>query len=1044
MNYRHLRGLGALIPALFVAICAVAQAAPTQAVPGSPTNYRYFDRLSTATGKIRPPGTDVALNVPANTRCTSQAKTWVVSGNTCSATTGSTANGVTQNVASNNGNSGIGKFTCTVATNSYAYVASGSTCTPPPPASCTSKLLNWTVGGTTCSGTVSTTPNGNSVGVLASSGANTGTGNFTCNSVSDAYTFVASGSSCNVPPPTTCTNQTKSWTQGGNTCSAPTGTSNANEVKTLTSNNGTLGAGSFTCDAPTNTYTFNSGASNCYPAGCTSQTKGWAVGGVNCAGSTSTNGNGTRKAVSSTNGNNGTANWDCNSSNDTYTLVSSGATCAVPTPPTCAAQTLNWTATTSRGTFSCSASAAQTNDGQTAILSSTNAQMGSANFVCNAGTFAVSGSPTCHPTTCTAQTLGWVQGTPNCAGGSGIVNHGVLKNIVSTNGNNGSGNFTCNAATDAYAFSSAGSTCAVPRPATCANTGVSWSQGGNSCTGGTGVVNDGATARIAATGTNTGTADVTCDSVNGFSVTGLTCTVPTPPPPANCTSQSKSWTVGANTCSGSTGVTTGGTNKVVSATSTNTGNATFTCNNATDTYALQGGATCAPPAPSGGSAYKTIMFDGYSACGVKSDDTLNCWGQFNINNKNAVTGVYNPNPSPVLPGTKFFDPMRIRGNGIIYNNGAGISSYGFNDVDYLLPNAAGSGIISTPVSISSDVYSDIFRQCGRLISGQVKCWGLDKSLGFLGSDADTAPTTVTKANKTQTLPLPTTSNFNYSSLIEISGFAYCGIIPDKTLRCWGQGSQTLNAGDASINAGHSANKFAPLPISVMPNQKFSLITGKVFSAGGITDTNDVVVWGKLPAYGGVGTAGKAVAPRLVAGGVKFKSLSIYHTVMCGISLADDAYCWGNNANNVMGNGASGSIYATPQLVSGGLKFKSIDITPSTMCGVTTSNLLYCWGSNNNGLMGLGGQNYKFFVDTQLTPVLAFGGMQVSKFIHVGGGQAICAVNSADNKWYCAGDNSFGQLGNGIESCQTGDAAFFQANGYCSDVVRSPYKILGQE
>jgi alpha-tubulin suppressor-like RCC1 family protein len=58
-----------------------------------------------------------------------------------------------------------------------------------------------------------------------------------------------------------------------------------------------------------------------------------------------------------------------------------------------------------------------------------------------------------------------------------------------------------------------------------------------------------------------------------------------------------------------------------------------------------------------------------------------------------------------------------------------------------------------------------------------------------------------------------------------------------------------------------------------------------------------------------------------------------------------AFCWGNNFYGQLGDGTT-TTRLTPVRVVGGLPFRQVSAGGVHTCGVTTSDLAYCWGYNN--------------------------------------------------------------------------------------------------
>jgi alpha-tubulin suppressor-like RCC1 family protein len=161
---------------------------------------------------------------------------------------------------------------------------------------------------------------------------------------------------------------------------------------------------------------------------------------------------------------------------------------------------------------------------------------------------------------------------------------------------------------------------------------------------------------------------------------------------------------------------------------------------------------------------------------------------------------------------------------------------------------------------------------------------------------------------------------------------------------------------------------------------------------------------------------------------------------CGVTTRNVAYCWGTNASGRLGNGSrtgpetclsfgSESPCSTrPVRVVGGLAFRSVSLGGEHACGLTTTNVAYCWGINEFGQLGNGTgagpetcsrffeeQEERFACSTR--PVRVAGGLvfrQVSA-----GRNHTCAVTT-DDRAYCWGASRSGQLGNrdstGPETC----------------------------
>ena len=77
-----------------------------------------------------------------------------------------------------------------------------------------------------------------------------------------------------------------------------------------------------------------------------------------------------------------------------------------------------------------------------------------------------------------------------------------------------------------------------------------------------------------------------------------------------------------------------------------------------------------------------------------------------------------------------------------------------------------------------------------------------------------------------------------------------------------------------------------------------------------------------------------------------------------------AYCWGRNTERQLGNGAAtgnslvpGAVSGSPVAVSGGLSFTALTAGSSHPCALTSAGMVYCWGDNYAGQLGLGTFGY---------------------------------------------------------------------------------------
>ncbi len=205
--------------------------------------------------------------------------------------------------------------------------------------------------------------------------------------------------------------------------------------------------------------------------------------------------------------------------------------------------------------------------------------------------------------------------------------------------------------------------------------------------------------------------------------------------------------------------------------------------------------------------------------------------------------------------------------------------------------------------------------------------------------------------------------------------------------CWGDGSMGQRGDSSTLNSiAAPKNASTPLHIKVkslaagIVFDSLSLAVGDKHACAVVAATSpagagDAYCWG-ANAYGqlgrdstGTGNAARdSVAAKVkVTGGVSFVRLFAgkYHT--CGLTATGVAYCWGRSDYGQLGNGVVlpfNTGTSTPVAVGGGLAFRNLSLGELFTCGVTGTpgtyvgpspnpGTVYCWGDNSFGQVGNG-------------------------------------------------------------------------------------------
>ena len=132
---------------------------------------------------------------------------------------------------------------------------------------------------------------------------------------------------------------------------------------------------------------------------------------------------------------------------------------------------------------------------------------------------------------------------------------------------------------------------------------------------------------------------------------------------------------------------------------------------------------------------------------------------------------------------------------------------------------------------------------------------------------------------------------------------------------------------------------------------------------------------------------------------------------CAISLSNRAYCWGSGSSGQLGNNSttnsSSPVAVNTTGVLAGKTIKQISAGSFHTCAIASDNKAYCWGSGTSGQLGNNlYTNSSIPVAVNTTGVLA--GKTIKQISN--GSSHTCAIAS-DDKAYCWGSGSFGALGN---------------------------------
>ena len=240
----------------------------------------------------------------------------------------------------------------------------------------------------------------------------------------------------------------------------------------------------------------------------------------------------------------------------------------------------------------------------------------------------------------------------------------------------------------------------------------------------------------------------------------------------------------------------------------------------------------------------------------------------------------------------------------------------------------------------------------------------------------------------------------------------CGVTTDDRGYCWG-----INySGQLGTGFGGAAAVTTPVPAA--SGLRFLEVRAGGDYSCGLTTDNRIYCWG-LNTEGQLGYGSNSLyslSPVQIAGGRRYRALRTGAFHACGITLSDVTYCWGANGYGQLGDGTTVGR-RSPVKVAGGPLFLRVTAGTYHTCGLTSAKRAYCWGKNTNGQIGIRNSI------TQLKPIAVSGGFTFNTLS--AGAAHTCAV-APDHKAYCWGWNKYGQLGDG--STRRHDVPFPVAGG----------------
>lgn len=250
------------------------------------------------------------------------------------------------------------------------------------------------------------------------------------------------------------------------------------------------------------------------------------------------------------------------------------------------------------------------------------------------------------------------------------------------------------------------------------------------------------------------------------------------------------------------------------------------------------------------------------------------------------------------------------------------------------------------------------------------------------------------------------SKSHWASIVPGQGLLTCGIQVDGSLWCWGSNAQG-QLGDGTTDDRH-------LPTQIGIGSTWMDVSPDLNHSCALKSDGTAWCWGfNFSGQVGDGTTTQRLVPTQVGSDSDWAEITTGSSHTCGLRTDGSAWCWGAGDLGKLGNGKHGKIFSdVPVRVKGDHTFVTLDAGDEHTCAIATDGTLWCWGSNENGQLGIGSKGRN---DMRDEPVQVGTSTRWSSIS--GGSGWTCGIQKRAAGW-CWGDNAFGQLGDGTRTSRT--------------------------
>jgi alpha-tubulin suppressor-like RCC1 family protein len=333
---------------------------------------------------------------------------------------------------------------------------------------------------------------------------------------------------------------------------------------------------------------------------------------------------------------------------------------------------------------------------------------------------------------------------------------------------------------------------------------------------------------------------------------------------------------------------------------------------------------------------------------------------------------------------------------------------GGNDGDYSnVPVAVETGGVLTGKTLTQ-ISAGGDGTCVLDSSGAAYCWGTNGQ-GQLGDGSTTAYSSVPVAVDTSGVLAGKTL-----TQISVGNAVTCALDSSGTAYCWGRN-------DFGQAGGGYTSPSVSVPVAVdtlgaLSGQFITQISSGWEGACALDAAGEAYCWGinDYQQLGNGSTAAYSSVPVAVdtsgvLAGKTLNQVSVNYSSACALDSTGKAYCWGTNNVGQLGDGSTSSsgvpVAVDTSGVLAGKTLTQVTVAQDNACALDSTGAAYCWGFDGSGQLG---DDAPVNSDSTVPVAVHIGGVLAGKTLtQISGGQSqVCALDTADAV-YCWGSGYLG-------------------------------------